>query len=134
MFFIWKDSFNVGVGVMDRDHQELVPIVQRLQEAALLGKSNDETQIIVQQLTVHVHQHFAAEEALMLQYHYPEIEEHKKAHQLVTQQVLSFVARVKAKQPLLVGELMDFLMNFITNHVMVVDRKLAKFLNSVKVR
>lgn len=78
---VWKDEFNIGVKIIDDEHQRLFQIINRLfllkGEAA---KSRRACQEGIKYFKSHAIQHFEDEENYMEQIGYKEIQMHKRLH------------------------------------------------------
>ena len=75
--------------------------------------------------------HFQAEEKLMKSHSYPQAPAHFKEHQDLIQQVLELQAKFKAGTVMLSIATMDFLKNWLANHILQTDMNLGHFLAKV---
>ena len=64
----------------------------------------------------------------MKKYHYPEFEEHKASHQKLIGQVSDFVSKLDNGEDI-AEDLLNFLNQWISKHIMGADKKYAPFLN-----
>lgn len=79
--FKWYDSYNIGVDSIDREHQQLFKIINKLfafQEEEIEGRWLCQEGIKFFQS--HALKHFGNEEQYMESIHYPELEQHKQVH------------------------------------------------------
>ncbi|MBI3592188.1 MAG: hemerythrin family protein, partial [Nitrospirae bacterium] len=74
--------------------------------------------------------HFANEENMMKTHAYPDYLKHKAEHDNLTKQALDLQKQHKEGKPVLTIELMTFLKNWLSNHIMGTDKKYSPFLNS----
>jgi len=75
--------------------------------------------------------HFAHEEKLFAQTRYPEAAAHKKQHDELTRQVLEVQAKFhRGETGTLTLEIMNFLRNWLVNHILGSDKKYGPHLNS----
>ncbi|HEY9079876.1 bacteriohemerythrin [Magnetovibrio sp.] len=77
----WSDKFSTDVSSIDRQHQELLYLSQKLLEVL----SSDtaplaEKQAVFQDLVEHALEHFAYEERIMQNICYPNLSHHKREH------------------------------------------------------
>ncbi len=81
---MWKDTYLVGVELIDNQHKELFRRVEKL--LAVIGKSDanykEECEAAVAFLKNYTVEHFGAEEAYQESINYDGLEEHKKIHKL----------------------------------------------------
>lgn len=79
--FVWQEEFNIGVPAIDRDHQKLFKIINKLFTLREGGK-NDQwaCQESIKFFRAHAVNHFKAEEEYMQSIHYEGLEEHRRIH------------------------------------------------------
>jgi hemerythrin len=82
-------SLRVGHDPIDRDHDEFILLLNRLDTAA-----NSDFPALFQQLFEHTEQHFDRENQLMEQWAFPAETEHKGEHQRVLGEFKQFKKRV----------------------------------------
>lgn len=79
--FVWKETFNIGVDIIDKEHRRLFKVINKL-----YFFKDDETgskwacQQGVKYFKEHALKHFAEEEAYMESIHYEALEYHKYLH------------------------------------------------------
>jgi hemerythrin-like metal-binding protein len=69
-----------GITIIDQQHQELVTMLNRLNDAVNYAESREEIFKIIDDVIAFTRLHFATEEQLMVQSGYPDIEWHKDKH------------------------------------------------------
>lgn len=124
----WSEELSVGLQEIDEQHKILVTLVNRLYEAIVTQHEDEAIQGILQELTQYTLIHFAVEESLMRIFNYPEYNEHKKHHHELTTQVIDLKKKVEAGEAKISMELLGFLRSWLTNHIMVEDKRYAPFL------
>ena len=79
--FVWQEDFNIGVPAIDRDHQKLFKIINKLFALRQEEKNNRwACQESIKFFRAHAINHFGAEEAYMRSIHYDGLEEHARVH------------------------------------------------------
>lgn len=79
--FIWQEEFNIGVETIDKEHQQLFRIINKLFILKEEEKNNQWTcQEGIKFFKGHAIKHFADEEAYMQSIQYEGLEEHKRIH------------------------------------------------------
>ena len=73
--------------------------------------------------------HFTHEEELMQIYDYPKYTEHKREHDALTQKVTDFYTRLQSGKASFSLELMQFLRNWLIDHIQGSDRAYSGFFN-----
>lgn len=123
----WDDSLKLGIAVVDRQHQHLIEIINRLHEAVVDGKGADVVSGILDELIVYTATHFKTEEKYFAEFEYEDAEEHKREHDALIQKVSDFadhfdsVLREGKSDP--ARELLDFLKIWWRYHMMETDSK-----------
>lgn len=131
---VWRDSLAIGCAEVDADHQELVGHVNRLFEA-IEDKTDDKVVgTLLLDLVKYTKQHFNREEKAMLAAGYPGYQAHKKVHDELAAQVMVMAERfVREGAQSVKRELVTFLANWLVEHIIKEDRKIAPYLKGKKV-
>jgi hemerythrin len=126
----WSEELAVGVPRLDAEHQALI---QRLNDvSAAVENRQGEVEIIrtLGFLSDYADFHFAAEEEHMAQIDYPGLAEQKTAHQefLDTLKTLKQDFEEEGSTRTLAHAINTFLMNWLTDHIRTVDRRIGVFM------
>jgi hemerythrin len=121
--FAWKDTYAIGVAEIDTQHRRLFSLADELYNAMNSGKGKTLLEKVLQNLIDYTKTHFAAEERLMLRCNYPEYKPHKAQHDELTKQVLQLQSDFRAGKSALTIEVMQFLNNWLRQHIGGSDRK-----------
>jgi len=125
----WSDSFSVNVKAMDDQHRKLVQLINELNDAMKLGKSKDIMENILKGLVDYTLTHFSSEEDLMKTNNYPGFSNQKKEHEALVKQVADYQNKYHSGQMVLGVEVMNFLKDWLINHISGSDKKYGPFLN-----
>lgn len=129
----WSAELELGIATIDEQHQKLVAMVNTLHRS--VEKSDSATAArVLQELVDYTGYHFRTEEKYFDQYGYPETDVHKTIHKKLVEKVLAFKRKFDAGEEFLSQELLNFLKDWLVNHIGVTDRKYAPFLQSKGVR
>jgi len=127
----WNQKMAVGVALLDLDHQKLVKMINDLYDAMKEGHSKESLGKILDSLVDYTKVHFAHEERFFAQTHYADLAAHKKEHDDLTRQVLEVQAKYRSGATgTLSLEVMNFLKNWLVNHIQGSDKKYGPHLNS----
>jgi hemerythrin-like metal-binding protein len=113
----------LGVSIIDQQHKQLVSIVNELFKEIKGGKANQALIDIFSRLVEYTASHFATEEKIFADTNYPETEEHIKHHKKLVESALKLQADFKAGNSVVGREVMDFLKDWLTNHILKTDKK-----------
>lgn len=80
----WDESLSVCISEIDAEHQRFILLVNELNEAIVDRLDHVEIQKRMQCILDDAAEHFAHEEALFKEWHYPGAEEHAMRHAEVT--------------------------------------------------
>lgn len=77
----WQDEYNIGVEIIDKEHQRLFKILNKLFYFDEEEKKNQRAcQEGIKYLKTHAVKHFADEEEYMASVGYPDLEQHRRIH------------------------------------------------------
>lgn len=125
----WNDRFNLGVDVIDRAHQRLFSIVDRM-----LALNEDSTKQHhacregIKYFKSYTIKHFAEEEAYMQSINYPGYEIHKSLHANLRDQTLPALEAELEERDYCMESVQHFLgicVGWLNGHIMVEDRAIA---------
>lgn len=127
--FAWSDEYRVNVKAFDAEHEQLFALVGGLHGAMMQGQGRKVLEQLLSELIVYTANHFAAEERMMTLHSFPELAPHRSEHTKLTEQVLAFQKDFNAGNAPMTIEVMDFLQNWLTDHILVTDKKYGAFFN-----
>jgi hemerythrin-like metal-binding protein len=123
----WTSDLATGNPDIDRDHQELVAIIDQLKAAASGGDQKARLSHALDQFRGHVLNHFPAEEAEMEAKDYPGLNKHHQAHASLADQVVELVQKDNNGQTVLFSEV-EHLAQALYRHILLDDKPFALFL------
>ncbi|OGQ78630.1 MAG: hemerythrin [Deltaproteobacteria bacterium RIFOXYA12_FULL_58_15] len=126
----WQDAFSVGIEEIDAQHRKLIDIINNLHEAMRDKKAKGILGDIVNEMADYATLHFATEEKYLVAFGYPEIVVHESEHNAFTKKVADLRERLAQGTLVLSLEVITFLRDWLTNHILSSDKKYAPFLNS----
>ncbi len=124
-FFEWKDSMTVGHPMIDRDHKMLIQYINEMHTAMMAGKGKEAVGVILNKLVVYTKEHFGREEIVWRSGHYAGLEKHKKEHAGLLKTVGDFKLKYEKGAVVLSVELMNFLRDWLKNHILKEDKAAA---------
>jgi len=129
-FMTWTDKLSVGVKVFDDDHKKLIGTLNQLNDGMKAGHGKEVLEKVLAELVDYTKFHFAREEETFAKTGYPEAATQKKQHAELVKRVLEMQARFKKGELTLSLEVMDFLKDWLINHIQGTDKKYGPFLNA----
>lgn len=133
MLFKWKDTFSVNVSDIDRQHKKLFEIGSRVYDIVSLDDNYDhydEIMEILNELVDYTVYHFGFEEKLMEKYGYEDYEQHKMQHYFFIKKVEKMVKKdIDERQQEVMRDLIAFIADWISSHILKSDMKYKEFFN-----
>jgi len=125
----WSDEYSVGIASIDDQHKKLVALINQLNTAMAAGEAASKLAEIFRGLAEYTQVHFAYEESLFDQFGYPQSETHIKQHRWLIQRIQQFKEEFGQAPSGAIGlELMQFMTNWLTDHIQVSDRAYSDYL------
>ena len=126
-FIEWNDAMSVGVKYFDDEHKQLITLLNNLNHSLSIRATQKTMSDILVNLVKYTVIHFKHEEEYMALYDYPAIIQHKKEHEELTRQVLEFKERLDEGKGSFSIELLTFLRDWLTNHILGSDMVYKEF-------
>jgi hemerythrin len=123
----WTPGLSVGVPPMDAQHQRLIALVNKLHEAMSKGVGKQMLGTVLDELVAYTRQHFSAEELLMTRHGYPDVAAHVAEHRKLVATVQKLQSDLTSGT-LLTIEVMEFLKQWLSGHILGVDSKYGPYL------
>lgn len=130
----WESKYSVGIATLDAQHKNLVDIINQLHEAMRLGKANQELNPVLDRLVEYTNTHFRAEEHLLQTNGYPTLADHKKIHGSMVGQITDLKAKMQKSSVGMSITVSNFLKTWLTDHIMVEDKKYGAYLTQKGVK
>lgn len=130
MLISWSEQLSLGIPSIDDQHKKLINMINALDDALAEGHADDILQNIFDGLAVYTEKHFAYEEELFDKYQFMYSEAHKKEHEALVVEVKHLQQKLNDGDFMLGIEVMDFLKQWLTNHILGSDMAYSEFLKS----
>lgn len=128
-FFEWNDGMSVKVVEIDRQHQKLIQIIDKLYLAMKTGRGREVVGVVLNELEDYTKYHFSFEEKYFDLYEYPQSDSHKKEHRDFLEKVLNYKQELEQGNITLSIKIMSFLKDWLGNHIQGTDKKYSAFFN-----
>ena len=131
--FAFTAKYHTGIPLIDEEHAKLFAIIRDANDlihAEFLYDKYDEIIHIIDALKDYTIFHFHDEEAYMEQIHYSGLDAQKRAHSVFIERLeeidLSRLEEIDANQQGYLIELIDFLLGWLTNHILKMDKAISQ--------
>ena len=123
----WKEEYSVGVEKFDHQHQHLFEITNKIIEHSGTSEDSGLVSETLTEMINYAREHFTAEEVLMQEYGYPEIESHKEQHDYFIDTTAELAISFMDNRNTTAGEIAEFLKLWLTLHILKCDMKYKEF-------
>ena len=128
--FTWNDSYSVNIREIDDQHKILVKLINDLHDAMKVGKGKEVMGTTIKELVDYTAYHFDHEEKLFTSNGYPESSQHKAIHEKLIAEVKTLQKNYESGNTVISMEVMNFLKDWLSGHIMGTDKKYSSFLNA----
>lgn len=128
-FIPWNNQLSVKVEEIDKQHQELIQIINQLYDTMIQRRGTEQIPEILERLEMYTVSHFSTEEALMRIFGYPEYQKHKEQHNQLVRELQHIRQNITDGEFHHVNsELLIYLRNWLLQHIMKADQHLGIYL------
>ncbi|MCX6793099.1 MAG: bacteriohemerythrin [Candidatus Falkowbacteria bacterium] len=126
----WEEIYSVGVEELDNQHKRMFVVINELLEAINTNTPKDHLGNIIESLVKYKIFHFSTEEKYFKEFNYDGAEEHIKKHQEFNDKLTALKEKYSDYSIEFAFELVDFLEDWLINHLLVVDQKYKECFSS----
>jgi two-component system NtrC family sensor kinase len=125
--FPWDPKFTTGIDKIDTQHKRLFNLINRLNEAIIMGEAQQVLIRTLDKLVAYIYYHFDAEENFMRQNDYPEplFLKHQVKHQEFVKKIAKEQLRCAINPKRISMDLLNFFMDWLIDHILNVDKQMA---------
>lgn len=124
-----KPEYYTGIAVIDKEHERLFELAEETYELlnnGILQNKTESLMTLISELIDYTRKHFSHEELYMKSIQYAHIEEHAAQHRQFEESLLQFdldaIEDDFEGQNEAIENLLDFLANWLINHILKVDK------------
>ena len=127
----WNTNLETGIRSIDLQHRELIAMLNELDAAHNAGGNQSVLEDVMQRLGTYVVFHFATEASLMANLPHAEqhSQKHLRQHHDFIEQLHQFSTQAKQDGPLVTLAMIDFLNEWLYEHILKTDRALGALIN-----
>ena len=124
----WNDILRTGHAAIDAEHMELVRLFNELSDAVKQNKGKNLCSGVLDAIIDYTVSHFTTEAELMIKHRYPKTAQHNIEHARLIKQAQNYRAKFESARPGTHIELIHFLEDWLTVHIVTSDKELVRFL------
>ena len=125
----WDDKFSVDVSLIDEEHKKLIDIINNVIVAKQHNNNPEEILGILNEMIRYAQEHFKTEEAYMIKFNYPEYQYHKEEHIDFSFKMIAYNNRVIDGDYHIANEILEYLKQWLVNHIQKTDKKYTHYFN-----
>ena len=125
----WKSEFSVNVLRFDEEHKNIILIINKLNAALQKNDESEKVSDTLNEMTSYASNHFKAEEDYMRRFEYPEYELHKEEHRKFIKTTVDFCNRVMNGDYNIAFDLLEYLNQWLANHIQGTDKRYTECFN-----
>lgn len=127
----WSPSWSVGDDQLDREHQGLIALINRLADPAIQESQDPQIWLTcISEVVRYAENHFRSEEERMRQADYPGLGAHRTGHLRFRTQVAQLSQPPEAGGLKSLKDLHAFLAAWLKSHVLEEDRRYVPYLDA----
>jgi len=130
----WTTELGVSVREIDDQHKKLIALINKLHDAMRAGQGKQVLEGTLQELAAYAVYHFETEEKYMQQFSYPGYPKHKAAHTAFVKKVTDFQKDFADNRLGITLDLMNFLKDWVNNHIKETDKQYSALFNEKGLR
>ena len=122
----WEERYSVGVEEIDNQHKHMFETINKLLDLISTNTPEENLGSVIDGLIKYKIFHFQTEEKYFKEFNYEGAEEHIQKHREFNDKLLALKAKYSNYTIEFAFELIDFLEDWLINHLLVVDHKYIK--------
>jgi hemerythrin len=127
----WTEDFSVGVARLDMQHKRLIQMINRLIEAPQTKTGSETISDLLNAMTNYAQEHFEAEERLMQQYNYPNLEEHLTQHHGFRRKAADLCMAEIEEDGTVPESMLEYLRDWLVQHILKSDMVYKPFFHEL---
>ena len=121
--FEWSDEYSVGVDELDRQHREIIALINRLIEMQDVAVNSEVISETLDSMMRYTREHLAYEERLLEEADYPKFDEHRQLHIDFLKRTTEFCIATMAHKQSVPNEVLRYLKAWWREHILDEDRQ-----------
>jgi hemerythrin len=130
----WDNRYALGIPFIDEQHKKLLDMTNKLYKACMAGDDTARIRFIstVHEAEDYAKYHFTAEEKLMEEIQFPNLEAHRNEHQIFVRDLAKQAQSFKEGMEFVPILFVRYLRDWIFTHIAVSDKAYADYFEALK--
>lgn len=129
---VWTVESSVGSSEVDAHNRRILDLINKLGRAKGQEKSSEVASEVMSELVKRTSLHLDKEEALLRLLQFSDLENHILHHQAFRREIANLTREALTSDPLFQQDLLDILVSWWRNHILVEDRKYRELVLQAK--
>ena len=129
-FMTFTSALSVGYNAIDEQHIRWIELINAVYKSLESGSSKEKLGMVLKDLVDYTVWHFGFENKMMTEYNYPEKDSHMKLHRDFIAEIKKLEERYNSGEDIMGVNVLEFLKNWLSDHIMKIDTKLGAYLES----
>lgn len=122
----WKDEYNVGVEIIDQQHQSFFGMLNDLSTVIAKQKEKEKLMEIYGRVLDYANFHFQTEEKYFKEFDYKNTDKHIATHNAYREKIKSLKDNLENDTIVASFDLINYMEDWMINHILNEDRKYIK--------
>jgi len=127
-FFVWKQDYSVGIQKIDEQHKRMFDIINEFYTSFTENNTHAKLGETLNLLLDYAQYHFSTEEQFFVNSNYINTIEHIEEHKKFVLTINGFVNDFTQGEVAFIYRLINFLRNWLVNHILQEDQKYSEHL------
>ncbi|HII59338.1 TPA: bacteriohemerythrin [Methanocaldococcus jannaschii] len=124
----WSKDFETGIKAFDDEHKILVKTLNDIYNLLNEGKRDEAKELLKRRVVNYAAKHFKHEEEVMEKYGYPDLERHRKTHEIFVKTVIEkLLPKIEEGSENDFRSALSFLVGWLTMHIAKPDKKYGEW-------
>jgi len=119
----FDDTLLTHVDEMDEQHRRLVALLNNVHKLLKEGKREEAVRLFAEQVVAYAEYHLSEEEKFMEKIGYPELEQHKKIHEIFRTEIYNLAPLVEKGDPQAFRQALSYAWGWLYKHIAKTDKK-----------
>jgi hemerythrin-like metal-binding protein len=131
---VWKDEYSVGVDELDQGHKKLIAMINELYLAMMNDRGQKLVNTIISEMLDYAKDHMTLEEGYMRQASYLGLLQHHREHEDFIAKAKDLKQRSEEGEFVLSFEVIQFLSDWLNEHILETDMQYVPVLKAKGIR
>uniref|UniRef100_A0A7C5SVM1 Bacteriohemerythrin n=1 Tax=Thermocrinis ruber TaxID=75906 RepID=A0A7C5SVM1_9AQUI len=123
----FDDNLITHVEEMDKQHMRLVALLNNTYELLKEGKKEEAFEFFKRELLSYIEYHLSEEEKFMEKIGYPELDHHRKVHDMFRRVIYDLAPQIEKGDPKAFREALSYAWSWLCNHIAKTDKKYGTY-------